>query len=176
MLALLLATTLLPPDTVVSGPQPGNKFGPYTFLLATGPNRGTLHCYVCETGADPAVIVFARSSSDTFGQFLQQLDRDFSKYQNAKLHAWVTFVGVPQQAKDAEISSWSKKLGLRYIPLGICEDEAGPPSYHLNRDADLTILLVKQNKVVHNLAFRQNAFNEADAKKAISLLPSIIAK
>jgi hypothetical protein len=176
MFAVLLATTLLSGDALVSGPQPGSKFGPYTFLLATGPNRGTLHCYVCETGADPAVIVFARTPTETLGQFLQQLDRDLAKQPDAKLHAWVTFVGLSQQAKDAEISNWSKKLGLRNVPLGICEDEAGPPSYHLNRDADLTILLVKQNKVVQNLSFRQNAFTGAEVKKAISLLLTITTK
>ena len=33
----------------LSGPKLGQRPMPYAFVLATGPNRGTTHCYVCDT-------------------------------------------------------------------------------------------------------------------------------
>jgi len=60
MYAALLLSLLSFPADLVSGPQPGKRIYPYTALIATGPNRGTSHCYVCETGDEPAVIILAR--------------------------------------------------------------------------------------------------------------------
>src|SRR5204863_7004741 len=113
MLVFLLTTLALGPGDVVSGPQPGQKFGPYAFLIATGPRRGTSHCYVCETAADPAVIVLARQNTVTLGEFLRQVDQAVARHQSAKLLAWATFVGLPQPEKEPVLLEWSKKLGLR---------------------------------------------------------------
>ncbi len=32
-----------------SGPQTGQRCGPYAALIATGPERGQSYCYICET-------------------------------------------------------------------------------------------------------------------------------
>jgi hypothetical protein len=175
MIYLLLLLGFIPGD-LVSGPQPGKKFGPYTFLLATGPNRGTSHCYVCETGDAPAVIVLARSTSDTLGDFLKQLDRHLAKPEAKELKAWVTFVGMKQPQKEPELVGWSKKLGLRTLPLGIYELTAGPPSYKLHQDADITILLVKESKVVHNHAFANKGLTAGDIRQIMEKINSLSKK
>src|SRR5256885_14446622 len=109
MMTLLALTALsFGPGDVVSGPQPGQKFGPYAFLIATGPKRGTSHCYVCETGTDPAVLVLARQTSPALGEFLRQLDQAVARHEAAKLHAWATFVGMPQPEKEPILLEWSK--------------------------------------------------------------------
>ena len=68
------------------------------------------------------------------------------------------------------------KIELTGFPLGIFEDETGPPSYHLNREADVTILFVKQNKVVLNLAYQQNGLTAAEVKKAMELVSGMMGK
>lgn len=161
------------PADLTSGPQPGKKYGPYTFLMATGPNRGTSHCYVCETGDDPAVIILARSTSEPLGELTKQLDRHLSKAQASKLRGWVTFVGMKQPAKEPEVVQWSKKQGLRSLPVGIFESPAGPPSYKLHADADVTVLLVKESKVVHNYAFPSKGLTAADVKKMMEQIKKL---
>ncbi len=47
-----------------SGLQPAQRPGPYSSLVAVGPQRGQQHCYVCEAADRPVVIVFARSLSE----------------------------------------------------------------------------------------------------------------
>jgi hypothetical protein len=175
MLTTFLLTALsFGPGDLVSGPQPGQKFGPYAFLIATGPKRGTSHCYVCETGANPAVIVLARQNTVTLGEFLRQLDLRVDQHQAAKLHAWATFVGMPQPEKEPLLLEWSKKLGLRHVPLGIFEDALGPPGYRLSTEAEVTILLVKQNKVIHNFAYRPAGFTAAESKKVLDAVPGLV--
>lgn len=172
--SLLLLSLLVSPGELHSGPQPGKKFGPYTFLIATGPNRGTSHCYVCETGNDPAIIILARSSSVPFQDFLKQVDQALSRHKSKNLRGWVTYVGMKQPAREPELTSLSRKLGLRTLPLGIYEPAEGPPGYQLHADADVTILLVKDSKVLHNFAYTSNGLNAAEAKKILDLVPKIL--
>lgn len=171
--AIVLACCSFPAD-LVSGPQPGKKYGPYTFLIATGPNRGTSHCYVCETGDEPAVIVLARSTSAPLGDLVKQIDRLMAKHQSQHLRGWVTFVGMKQPAREPEIVSWSRQLGLRTVPLGIYELPEGPPGYKLHTDADVTVLLVKQSKVVHNFAYASKGLTAAENKKILDLVPALL--
>src|SRR4051812_11484089 len=66
---LLLATAAGADEAVaLSGPKVGQRPMPYAFVLATGPNRGTAFCYICDTGDKPAAIVFARSLTDPLGK------------------------------------------------------------------------------------------------------------
>lgn len=172
ILMLLLMT--LPVADLVSGPQPGRKLGPYTFLLSTGEHRGTSHCYVCETGNDPAVIILARSNSVPLGKFINQLEKQMDKPSKPELRAWVTFVGMDQPKKEPELIKWSKQTGIRKIPVGIFEGSSGPPGYKLHAEADFTILLVRQGKVVHNFAFGAGKFSEAQGKEILSRIPDIL--
>lgn len=174
MTSIVTLLLLFSPADLVSGPQPGKKFGPYTFLIATGPNRGTSHCYVCETGDEPAVIVLARNTSEPLNDFSRQLDKLLTRHQAQKLHGWVTFVGMNQPAKEPEITELSKKLGLRALPLGIYESADGPPGYKLHADAQVTILLVKESKVVHNFAYAASGFTANESKKILELVPQLL--
>src|SRR4051794_39358792 len=58
-----------------SGLDPGQKPGPYTFVVSPGPQRGQLHCYICDTADKPAVVIFARSLSEPLGKLANRLDR-----------------------------------------------------------------------------------------------------
>ena len=40
------------------------KVPPYTMLVASGPERGKLHCYVCEQSEKEGVIVYTRTSEE----------------------------------------------------------------------------------------------------------------
>src|SRR5437764_13477964 len=63
-------------DPCVSGVPVGKRPGPYSFLVATGPQRGQPTCYICEQheGGKPAAVVFARSLSDPLGKLMARLE------------------------------------------------------------------------------------------------------
>lgn len=168
---ILITLSCLPMADLVSGPQPGKKFGPYTFLVATGPNRGTSHCYVCETGDNPAVIILARATSESLGELAKLVDKELQK--QPKLKGWITFVGMSQPAKEPELLQWSKTLGLRSLPVGIFEAAAGPPGYKLHAEAEVTVLLVKSSKVVHNFAYPAKGLTTVEVKKIAAMVPGL---
>src|SRR5262249_34942136 len=141
-------------DPCRSGPQPGQRPGPYSFVLSTGDKRGTSHCYIRETGDQPAVAVFARNPSGPLAHLVRELDKAVVQHKSANRRAWVTFLNDDQPNQDAKLMKWGQEHALRHVPLGVFEDAAGPPSYRLARDADVTVLLFIKQQVVANFAFR----------------------
>src|SRR5437016_1986790 len=59
----------------VSGLREGQRPGPYSAVVATGPQRGQSYCYICETADRPAAVVFARSVSEPLGKLAERLDK-----------------------------------------------------------------------------------------------------
>src|SRR5258705_7855158 len=76
----------------VSGLPQGQRTGPYASVISTGPERGKSHCYICETGEKPAVIVFARSLSKELGILATPIDKAQADYKAADLRGWITFL------------------------------------------------------------------------------------
>src|SRR4051794_24385566 len=96
LFASLIVATILSPafgDSCVSGPQVGQRPGPYSFLVATGPERGQPTCYVCETAEKPGVIVFARSLSEPLAQVLTACDTAVATRPKDAMRAWMTVLG-----------------------------------------------------------------------------------
>lgn len=154
----------------VSGLPPGQRTGPYSSVISTGPERGKSHCYICETGEKPAVIVFARSLNKELGTLATKIDKALADHKAADLRGWITFLNVDQLKFDPGVVRWSRELGLGHLPIGIFEDEGGPPAYRLNRDADVTVLVCNKQKVAANFAFRPGELTPARVAEIVKAI------
>jgi hypothetical protein len=163
-------------DPCVSGLPPGQRPGPYSAVVCTGPERGKSHCYICETGDRPAVVVFARTLTDPLGKLVSQLDKALAENKPAELRAWVTFLHGDQSAIDGKIVGWGKKHAVRSVPLAVFEDIGGPPSYKLGKDADVTVMLFVKQKVAANFAFRAGELTDEKAAEVFKALPQIVGE
>lgn len=167
----LCAVPCVAEDPCVSGLKVGQKPGPYSFVVATGPERGQSTCYVCETADRPAVVVFARNPSELLGKLVARFDTAVADNRKADLRGWVTFLSDDQPSLDPQLVAWGKKHAIRQMPIGVFESEEGPLSYRLAREADVTVLLFVKKKVVANFAFRSGELNDeqiARVEKALS--------
>lgn len=156
-------------DPCVSGPQVGQRPGPYSFLVATGPERGQPTCYVCETAEKPGVIVFARSVTDPLAKLLAACDEAVAVRPKDAMRAWMTVLGEKTIALD-DLGRWATKAGLKSVPVGVFDDPVGPPSYKLADDADVTVLLFENRKVVANFAFHKGELDDAAVKQVAEQL------
>jgi hypothetical protein len=159
-----------------SGPQPGSRIGPYAQVVATGPHRGTLYCFICETGDKPSAIVFARTPTDALGKLVHGIDAAVDKNKAADLRSWVTFLHENQAEMDAKLVKWGQKHAIKTVPLAVVEDLAGPPSYRLAKDAEVTVLLSVNQKVAVNFAFREGELTEARIEEVLKALDDLIKK
>src|SRR5438128_10026051 len=86
----LSAAALSADEPCKSGLQPKQRPGPYSFLVSVGAERGQQHCFTCEAGDKPTIIVFARSFSDSLGKLVHRIDKALTEHKSAELRAWVT--------------------------------------------------------------------------------------
>lgn len=170
----LAATMVAADDPCKSGLKPNQRPGPYSFLVSVGPQRGTQHCFICEAVDRPLVIVFARNLTEPLGKLVSKLDRAMNEHQGAELKTWVTFLAEDQTSLDPKVVEWSKKHATGNVPLGVFEDNVGPPSYLLAREADVTVLLSVKQKVQANFAFRAGELNDAAIAEISKAVPRIV--
>ncbi len=163
VLLILLTSSTLAADPIVSGVPVGKRPGPYSFLVATGAQRGQQTCYICEQEKKPTAVVFARTLSEPLGKLLNELDAEAVARKDKGFKVWMTQLATTADL-DA-LAKWSQKQGLKNVPVGAFEDADGPPAYRLNKDADVTVLLFVKEKVVVNAAFRAGELTQTDAAR-----------
>jgi hypothetical protein len=160
----------------VSGLQPGQRPGPYSFVICTGPQRGQPFCYICDTADRPAVIVFARTLNEPLAKLVGQIDKAVAENKNVDLRGWVTLLADDESSLNKQVVDWGQKHAVREVPLGVFEDVNGPPSYRLSRDADVTVLLFVKQKVVANFAFRAGELTDGKISEVMKALPRIVGE
>jgi hypothetical protein len=173
--ALLTALPAFAADPCVSGTPVGQRPGPYSFLIATGPQRGQSTCYICETGDKPAVVVFARTLGDPLGKLMAECDGLVTVHKAADLRGWMTLLG-DGPGVDKDLVAWGKKHAIRQMPLGVFDDTVGPPTYKLAKDADVTVILFVKQRVVANFAFRAGELTDDAVKDVARAIPLLVEK
>lgn len=162
-------------EPCVSGVPVGQRPGPYSFLVAVGPQRGQQTCYVCETADKPAVIVFCRKVSEPVGKLLVKCDDWLLTQPKDTARAWMTVLGEKTISLD-DLAKWTKQAGVKSVPTGVFDDSIGPPTYKLHNDAEVTVLLYVKQKVIANFAFRNGELNDEAIKKIVAELPNLTEK
>ena len=160
-------------DPCVSGVPVGKRPGPYSFLVATGPQRGQQTCYICEQheGGKPAAVVFARTLSDPLGKLLAGLEGAGAAKKDTGYKVWMTQLAAPADL-DA-LAKWAQKQGLKTVPVGAFEDADGPPAYKLAKDADVTVMLFVKERVVANFAFRPGELDDKAVAEVVKSVPGL---
>ena len=176
VLTLLLCISVAAADPCKSGPQPNQRPGPYSALVCVGKERGTQHCYICESKDRPVIIVFARNPSDALGKLVKKLDDAVKEQKAVELRSWVTFLADDQTKMDPVVVKWAKDHAIANVPCAVFEDTVGPPAYLIAKDADVTVLLSVKQKVVANFAYRTGEFNDAAIAEIVKSIPKIVKK
>jgi hypothetical protein len=172
-LTLALTLPLSGADPLTSGTPVGKRPGPYSFLVATGPQRGQQTCYICEQhdGNKPAAVVFARSTSDPLAKLVTKLEATALAKKDSGGKVWVTVLA--DRADLDALAKWAQKQGIKSAPVGAFEDADGPPSYKLHKDADVTVLLFTKQKVVANFAFRAGELDDTAIDAVLKAVPQL---
>jgi hypothetical protein len=175
-LALAIATTVQAEDPCVSGVPVGKRPGPYSFLVATGKERGQQTCYICEQheGNKPAAVVFARSTTDGLAKLLTRLEAAGADQKSSGYKVWMTLLA--EKADLDTLSTWAQQKGLKSVPVGAFEDADGPPSYRLHKDADVTVLLFTKQRVIANFAFRAGELTDQRIDEVARTVPQLFEK
>ncbi|HLJ95284.1 MAG TPA: hypothetical protein VKU02_19050 [Gemmataceae bacterium] len=168
-------------EELKSGPQPGETIpGPFHYLNVNGAHAGNPHCLVCEFGLRPVVLIFAReapSDQAPLAVLLQKLDEAMDRYKNAELRAGVVVLNedfAKEETRKDLVRRWEGTAkDLKHVLVAVAGPD-GPENYNINKNADVTVLLYKEHKVVANFAFAKDKLTEKDVNAILVAMKGLI--
>ncbi len=106
------------------------------------------------------VAIFARKITGDLASLVKKIDGLVAKNKDKKMSAFVVLLSSDADADEARLKALATAHGIKTTtPLTVFEGVAGPPSYKIAKDADVTVLMWKGQKVKVNHAFRKDDLN-----------------
>ena len=112
------------------------------------------------------VAILTRKLSDDLTSLVKQVDEKVGANKDKKMASFVVVLSEDPAANEARLKELAKKEGVKNVPLTTYENSAGPETYKVSKDAEVTVLLWVGQKVKANHAFAPGKLSK-DGIKAI---------
>lgn len=148
----------------VSGRAVGEMTPSFPVLNVTGPHKGKLVCYVCESKGAPVVFAFFPQTGDEMASLVKKLN-ELARNQDLRVVAVI----MAGQESQPWLEKFAEENGIT-IPLTVLrngKDDIAVKLYKLNATVSNTILVSAKHKVTANLV-NVNAQNFGMLTEAVS--------
>lgn len=119
-------------------------------------------------------MIFAREVSDPLTSLVKQLDAVTGKNQAADMGSFVVFCSDAEPL-EKQLKQLGAKEQLKHIILSI-DNPAGPEGYNVAKEADVTVVLYREHKVLANHAFKKGELTAKGIEKILADVPKILPK
>jgi hypothetical protein len=179
-LLVACAATVVAAGEIKSGLQVGEGVPPFDVRNVTGAKcaepakdeRGSL-CYRCKFSANPTTAVFARSVDANLTSMVKQLDATIAKDETKKLRAFVVLLTDDADKTAKDLEKLAEKESIKNVPLTLVEGPAGPPSYNIAKEAEVTVL-GWNGPVKFNHAFEKGKIAKKDIETIVSDMQKLV--
>lgn len=167
--AAVLCTGLIAGEKVKSGLEKGKSVGAFNVTKLCGAEddgvaEGQNLCYRCKNGARPQVMVFTRSNDEKVVSLIKQLDEQLAAHEDAQLRAFVNILGASKDAASDKAKKLAAAAKAERVPFVVPNEfENGPEDYGINPDAEITVIVANESKVVANHAAGSSKDLDVDA-------------
>lgn len=112
------------------------------------------------------MCVFARSIDKDLTSLVKKINTEVEKNKEKKLCSFVVFLTDDAEETEKKVKELAEKEEIKNVPLTIVEPSAGPESYKISQDAEVTVLLWKNTKLTANHGFKKGELKK-DAVAAV---------
>jgi hypothetical protein len=117
-------------------------------------------------------MIFAREISDNLSSLLKKIDSATVEHKADHMGSFVVFCS-DDESLEKKLKDLAKRENLKKIVLTI-DNPSGPPRYKVAKDADVTVVLYNNRKVMANFAFKKGQLKSADVDKIVGDLDKIL--
>lgn len=117
-------------------------------------------------------MIFAREISDGLTSLVKKIDAATADNSKCKMGSFVVFCS-DEESLEKKLKDLAEKEGLKHIVLTI-DQPAGPKSYKIAKDADLTVVLYNKHNVKANYAFKKGELKDSDVETIVAGLKEIL--
>lgn len=165
-------------DGVKSGPQVGDKLGPFNVTKIAGAEDDGVDvnenlCYRCRNGNKPQVVIFTRSSDEKVAELVSKLDKAVADNASSKLCVFVNVLGEDKEDLEKQAKQLAAKTKAKNVPFVVPNEfENGPDDYGINSKAEVTITLASDLGV--KASYAVNKAGELNIETVLSDLQKIL--
>jgi hypothetical protein len=123
-------------------------------------------------GSSPVAMIFAREASDPLTSLVKKIDAATERNKDKRMGSFIVFLTDEESAKD-KLKGLADKEGIKNTIFAI-DNVAGPPSYNIVKEADITVVLYNRRKVEANYTFKKGELNAQSIERILGDLPKIL--
>lgn len=116
----------------------------------TGPAAGEKLCYRCRFGQRPVVSIFTRSVDGNVASLIKQVDATVGQNDSKKMAAFVVVLTDNPEAQEGALKQVATAQGIKNTPLTTFDGAAGPGSYKIAQDSEVTVMMWVGSKLQVN--------------------------
>ena len=120
-------------------------------------------------------VVFAREITPPLTSLVKKLDEATLQNDACQMGSFVVMLTDEEDGMQKRLKELAKTEKLKETALTVFNSK-GPAEYHINPDADVTVLLYVGKVVKVNRSFRKGQFQEKDLDAILADLPQILPK
>jgi hypothetical protein len=117
-------------------------------------------------------MIFAREISDPLTSLVKKIDAATAKNSDCRMGSFIVFCS-DSEGLEEKLKDLAKKEKLEHIILTI-DNPQGPQRYKIAKEADITVVLYKQQKVKSNFAFKKGVLEDKDIDKIVADIKKIL--
>lgn len=163
-----------------AGLEEGDRVGAFYVTKCGGADEdgvaaGEELCYRCKLGNRAVVAVFTRTADEELAVLAQNLDKALAKHKEEMLGSFINLIGEDEGSLQEAAAEFAKQAKLHEVAVVVPkETKNGPEDYKLDPEADTTVMLWKEGKLVAVHAFADGELGgEATAeimKRSVAML------
>jgi hypothetical protein len=156
---------------IESGPRVGTFLpGPFSPLnVATGRKEDFLD----EFGSKPVVMVFARTVDANLTALIKQLDQRVAKENKEGIPLRAAVIVTSEDDVKKVLNELRTNEKIKNVILAL-DNPAGPQSYKLSKEAEVTALLFVRKGILANRAYKKTSFNEKSVAAILNDISKIL--
>jgi hypothetical protein len=117
-------------------------------------------------------VIFAREINGPVTSLVKKIDAATAKNSSSRMASFAVFLS-DQEGLDKKLKDLADKEKVKKTALTI-DNPAGPESYKIAKDADVTVLLYVKKNVKANYAFKKGELKDNDIEKIVTDLSKIL--
>jgi ABC-type sugar transport system substrate-binding protein len=121
-------------------------------------------------------MIFAREVSDNLTSLVKKIDEATVANKSARMGSFVVVLTDDEEKAQKDLQTLGKKQGLKSCVLSTVDSPAGPDAYKIAKDADVTVVLYRGQKVVANYAFKKGELKSDDVARIVKDVEKIVPK
>ena len=118
--------------------------------------------------------IFTRSLTDNLAGLVRKIDKKIDENKDHKMVGFVVLLTDEPDQAEIDLRAFAEKHGIKNVPLTYFDGVAGPASYKVAQEADVTVNMWQGLSAKVNHAFASGGLDKKAIAKIVADVPKIL--